>query len=430
MHVSTDALSESYAHGRARAQQCRDLSYDIAIDDSFSSMKASYPPLAEVDLGAEVIKLDRERLANAPDPYKFPETKGLPDLTREERRGFMDECGGNELLMAYTYSWYFFYSRRVNTRYLPGLPMPIDGCTAVYVPNSTEGGPLFGRNWDVTLSPWAKTLMEPPRESADGQCKMWTKGVTCNVFLDEEPEEIFPLDPFQILPVECASNIEDAVDFLYRYRDFWGPTNCIVIDPNHVGVAIEKANCRMGVRRMDGGAAAVTACHYLVPEMRAYKEERDRKSVELRGWTIEEAPDWYYWQGAAKRYERLLKLTAEANRKGANLWDMAAITTDHAVPYPDRVCIAGEFSHPLIPPGHEEWTGVSHCEVLEGPNRRMLFFVAEDGKACYDTPPYLVPGKGLAIKPEWTPGTRPLPPVADKPRPLYHADYPNIRVMM
>ena len=431
MNVTTGVLAAAYALGREKAEQAAVYSYDILIPESMSGVKTTFPALAEMDLAAEIIRFDRERLANPPDPYTFPETKGLPDLVREERRGFLEGCGGNELLMAYTYSWYFYYSRRINTRYLPGVPTKLnEGCTAVFIPNSTEGGPLYGRNWDITLGPWAQSLMEPPREAADGARKMWTKGVSCSVFLDEEPQEIFPLDPWQLLPEECTEHVDDAVEFLDRYRDFWGPGNSILVDKNLDSVALEKANCRLGVRKSDGGASAVTALSYLVPEMKAFKEERDRKSVELRGWTVEEAPDWYYWRGADKRYERLLALTAEANRKGASLWDMAAITTDHAAPYPERVCIAGEFRHPMIPRGGEEWTGVSHCEVLEGPNRRMLFFVVEDGKACYDTPPYLVPGKGVAIRPEWTHGTRPLPAVAVKPRPLYHIDYPHLRVMM
>jgi hypothetical protein len=112
------------------------------------------------------------------------------------------------------------------------------------------------------------------------------------------------------------------------------------------------------------------------------------------------------------------------------LQDMATVVTDHAVPYPARVCIAGEFKHPKIPPGNEEWTGVSHSEVLEGPNRRMLFYVVEDRKPCYATPPYLVLGPGVKLKPEWAVGTRPLPAVAVHPRPRIHAEYPNLRMML
>jgi len=438
MKVDSQTKAAAYARGQAKARQAIEIGYEALIADSFAGIKSGYPPLAEMDLAAELLRLDRDRLANPPDPARFPETKGLPDLLREERRGFLDACGGNELLQAYTYSWMFLYTRRINTRYLPGLDAAVGpvagvgaaGCTAIFIPNSTEGGPLYGRNWDVTLGPWSRALMEPPREGADGKRVMWTKGVSLSLFLDEEPREIFPVDPFELLPPECTAHVRDAVEFLHRYREFWGPGNSILVDTNLDSVAIEKANVRLGARKSDNGASAVTALACQVPEMKAHKEDCDRRSVLARGWTIEEAPDWYYWRGADQRYERLLQLTNAANRRGASLQDMANIATDHAVPFPARVCIAGEFRHPKIKPGKEEWTAVSHSEVLEGPNRRLLFYVVEDGKPCYATPPYLVPGVGVKLKPEWTKGTRPLPPQAAYPRPRIHAEHPNVRVML
>lgn len=430
MHVTSDALVKAYADGREKAAFARTLSYDKLIPEQFAGIRASYPPLRDMNFDEALLRFDGERMANPPDPARFPEAQGAVDLLVEERRGFLDECG-DMLFLAFYYSWMYYYTRRINTRFLPDLPNKANqGCTAVYIPNSTEGGPLFGRNWDVTLTPWTRALMEPPREASDGKRVMWTKGVSCSVFLDEEPAEIFPLDPWTLLPAECTGDAVAAAEFLYRYRDFWGPTNCILVDTNHDSVAIEKANVRMGVRKSSGGASAVTALQYQIPEMHAYKDERNRKSIALRGMALEEAPDWEYWQGASRRYDRLLELTAEANRRGASLWDMAHIATDHAVPPPARVCIAGEFHHPAIPPGNEEWTAVSHSEVLEGPNRRMLFFVVEDGKPCYDTPPYLVPGPGVAMRPEWMEGTRPLPAEFTNPRPRIHAEYPNARMYL
>ncbi len=47
---------------------------------------------------------------------------------------------------------------------------------------------------------------------------------------------------------EEIKNLKDFVDFLYRYREFWGPGNIVFADPEFNSVAIEKSNCRMGVR--------------------------------------------------------------------------------------------------------------------------------------------------------------------------------------
>ena len=270
MKVSSASLAEAYARGQEKAAQTKAISLEAVIKDQIAGLRSAYPAIAGMDISAELLKLDHERMANPPDTTKFPETKGLPDLLREERRGFMDACGGNELLLAHAYTWQFFYSRRINTRYLPGVLQRCDGCTAVFIPNSTEGGPLYGRNWDITLNPWARSLMEPPRKAADGKRVMWIKGVSCNLFLDDEPREIFPVDPFLLLPAECTAHASDAAEFLYRYRDFWGPGNNILVDRNHDSVAIEKANCRMGVRKSDNGASAGTAMSFVIPEIEKY----------------------------------------------------------------------------------------------------------------------------------------------------------------
>ncbi len=158
------------------------------------------------------------------------------------------------------------------------------------------------------------------------------------------------------------------------------------------------------MRWSDDGTAAVTACSYLIPEMKQFKWERNRLSLKQRGWT-EDSPDWLYWQGCDARYERLLKLTKEANTRSATLADMAAIVTDHAVPFPARICLAGEKGH--RDEADQNWTLTSDASVLEGPNRRTLFWRVEGQTACYANPPFLIPAEGVTVQAEWKQGTRP-----------------------
>ena len=426
--TTTKTLSDARAAGAEKARAAIRIGLDRLPGDSFEWARRNYPAAAHLDFAAEVLALDRARMASPPDIAKYPETKGLPDLLVAERAGFLEVCGGDELAMAYSYTWQFFYSRRLNTRYV-GSPVGSAQCSAAFIRDSSEGGPLYGRNWDVPMTPWAKSLLEPPREAADGKRVMFAKGVSCSVMLDEEPDEIFPVDPWEMLPDYCTTTME-AVEFLDRYRAFWGPGNSILVDSQLDSVALEKANCRLGVRRSEDGTAAVTALSFTDPDMKAFKEERDRLSIARRGWTIDEAPDWRYWRGADARYERLLALVSDAAAGSPTLADMARIMTDHAVPYPARVCLAGESTIPGVTPDEAEWTACSHSEILEGPNRRMHFFAAEGGQPCYANPPYLVPGRGVEVRAEWQQGTRPLPAVAVTPRPRYHAEYPTFRRML
>lgn len=223
---------------------------------------------------------------------------------------------------------------------------------------------------------------------------------------DEEPREIFPVNVWEIMPKDCKKT-PDRVEFLRRYVDFWGPQNGIIVDEEQNAVAFEKSNCRLGVRYSDDGTAAVTACSYLIPEMKAFKEKCSRRSLELRGWT-EDSPDWVYGKGCNARYERLLKLTAKASKRGATLDDMANIVTDHAVPCPDRICLAGEKGHRTDPddPNWRNWTLTSSASMIEGPNRRTLFWRVEGNTPCYENPPFLISGKGVKVKSAWKKGAR------------------------
>ncbi len=361
--------------------------------------KTQYTATQDMDYPGEMVKCDRERLLNPPSLSKFPETKGLPDLVMAERKGFQEGCACGDDLMAYHFSWFFFSSRRLNTRHV-GRDVQAGHCTSVYIRDSKEGGPLHGRNLDDIRRPALEDFQPPPPH--DGKRVFRREGVSSAVLCDEEPQEIFPVDPWLLIPEDCMK-LKDVIEFLKRYVDFWGPQNGILVDMEQNAAAFEKSNCRVGFRMSTDGTAAVTACSYLIPEMKKFKEERSRLSLKRRGWN-EKSPDWLYWTGCDARYERLLKLTADANKRGATLEDMADIVTDHAVPFPERICLAGEKGHP--DDADVNWTLTSQASVLEGPNCRSLFWRVEGNTACYDNPPFLIPGKGVTVKSEWKKNTR------------------------
>ncbi|HVF09792.1 MAG TPA: hypothetical protein VNA16_03270, partial [Abditibacteriaceae bacterium] len=392
---------DGYRRGLAAGKAVGDRVGPAWTENLMEWARTAYPASTHLDYWDEVLKLDRERMESVPSAARYPELQGLPDELRAERQGFMEGCGGGPREVAFHYTWFYFISRRLNTRYV-GFNQRANHCTAVYIRDSKEGGPLQGRNLDDVRRPPALEKLDPPRRGPDGKRRLITGGVSSAVLCDEEPTEIFPVDPWQIMPADCKQ-VGDIVDFLTRYVEFWGPQNGIIVDEEQNAVAFEKSNCRLGVRRSTDGTAAVTACSYLIPEMKKFKAERSRLSLKLRGWD-ETSPDWVYWTGCDARYERLLKLTAEANQRGATLEDMANIVTDHAVPFPERICLAGERSH--RDDADVNWTLISSASVLEGPHRRTLFYRVEGSTPCYNSPPFLVPGPGVEMKREWKKGTR------------------------
>lgn len=368
----------------------------------FDWIRRNYPSAAHLDYTAELERLDAQRMEAEPDYGKYPELKGMKELYLEERRGFMDGAGCGRVEMAFHFSWGWFVSRRLNTRYIGAGPKT-SGCTFVFLRDGEEG-PMSGHNIDDIRRPFEK--FATPESGPDGIRRLITATVSSAVLCDEEPEEIFPANPFELMPREYHKDVKKVVGFLQRYNEFWGPCNAVIVDENLNSVAIEKSNCRMGVRWPQGGFSAVTACSYLIPEMKEFKWERQRLSLEVRGWT-EDCSDWAYWQGCDRRYERLLNLVEELEEKGAMLWGLANIMTDHAVPFPERICLAGERGHPKDV--DVNWTLLSDSSVLEGPTRRTLHWHIEDNTPIYELKPFLVPGEGVEIPAEWLEGVR-FPP--------------------
>ena len=266
--MKVPSKTEAYESGRAAGKAAIN-NFKQEIEDGFQSARKSFPASAELNYAHELVKLDRERVDHAPSLTRFPETRGWPDALASERKGFLDGSGGGPLELAFHYTWTFFRTRRLQTRYVSRRP-PKAECTAVFIPNSKEGGPLFGRNWDETNKPlpW---FMDVPTQGPDHVQRLFVKGVSSGTMCDEEPTEIFPLNPFRILPDDCRK-VEDIVAFLQRYVDFWDPHNGILVDEDDRAVAYEKLNCRMGVRYLEDGSAAVTACAVVIPEIKAFRD--------------------------------------------------------------------------------------------------------------------------------------------------------------
>jgi len=377
------------------------------MESTFQSWRETCPASAHLDYARELLALDRHRMESVPSLARFPETKGWADYVCAERKGFREASCCGDLELAFHFNHWFFTWQRLYTRYV-STNIGTANCTAVFIRESKEGGPLYGRNWDVTNTPGLD--LNPPRRGPTGVRRLWNKGVSCATMCDEEATNTFPINAWEVMPADCRK-LPDVVEFLERYVDFWMPHNGIIVDEDLACVAYEKTNCRVGWRYSNNGTAAVTACARIIPEIKTHHVACHRRSLTLRRMD-ESSPDWKYWTGAEARYHRLLALVASAAKKGPTLDDLAAIMTDHAVPYPARVCISGQVCHPDLPQNSGEWTMRSRSVVLEGPNRRTLFWRVEGDKACYENPPFLIPGEGVEVKPAWKKGTRALPPAS------------------
>lgn len=380
------------------------------MEQAFRQTRRLYPTAADIDFPTAVREFDRERLASEPDPAEFPELKGHIDLLRGERDGFMETSGLDETASAFHFSWLFYVSRRLTSRHVARHEnvSPPRMCTNVFFPHGAQGVTLSDNRDDVPNAEYAEHI---PHHRPEGLLRQdpvhWCQGgVSSAVLLDDEPDCLFPANPqvYDLMPDDCLDRIDSIIEFMTRYKDFWGPANQIWCDRSLRAVAVEKTNCRLAIRKPGSqGSVAVTACSYLDDELHDFKMDKLRLVMEAKRETADECIDVQYDLGSRKRYRRLVDQTNAEAERGATLWGALAVVADHAVPYPDRVCLAGERDNPDKQPV-ANWSLTQHAAVITGPYKRCLYRSIQDlrhPRPVYEYKPKLMLGPGVAMHPKW-----------------------------
>jgi hypothetical protein len=397
--------------GREAAARFKELKLHEVMEFEFARNLALFPTLGkDYDFARAVVAWDHRRLQATPDTNRFPEVKNIVDEVFGEREGFLESSGLSEVHCAYHYSFFHLIWKHINSHHAARYDLESARlqCTDVFFPDGCEGI-TSSDNRDDILYPHneASVVNFRPAPPPQNPAPRWLRGgVSSLILMDEEPEEIFPYDPHPYLPSECRKNIKDIIAWMYERRDFLFPGNQIWADENLNAVAIEKSNRRIGVRfPTHNGAVCITAGGYLDPELSAFKQERLKRVAEAIGVTPENCFDVIFSNACDARYRRLLELTnAEASRPGgATLWGAFNIVADTAVPFPERICLAGEKLEPEREP-NANWTLMQQATVQSGPNRRVLFRSVQsysNPRPIYEETPKLLLSEGVAMRPEW-----------------------------
>lgn len=398
----------AYARGQESARNCL-FTDDLVgyFEAMFPQWRREFPLSAHLDYRAEIVRLWHERMAAVPDLTRYPECRGVRELVQAEYQGYLDGCGGSEVQAACHFNGFYFLRLRLQTRYFGFPPDQMgrparygsmaDACTAVWC-EDTPDGPLNGKNLDSTpaLKPMGPYIPHhiPHGDPIRGVRLMGT--ASAPVLYDEEPDEIFPVNIDDILPDDIRT-VQEYVEFRHHYRQFSGPFNAIYVDEAGHSVAIEHSNCRMGWRFARRGISAVTAIAYATPEMRAFKLERDRLSLDKRGWTTD-CPDWVYWRGCDARYQRLLMLAEEEGARGPTVEGLARMLLDPEAPVPERISVANEEYWPGL--NANFWTINTWVAVVFGPGRRTYRWAqpAQPDRPIFLLDPECFPGEGVAVQ--------------------------------
>jgi hypothetical protein len=370
-----------------------------------------FPSLgADFDLAAGVLAYDRERLHAVPSLGKFPETRGLIERVLGEREGFLESSRFAPVHAAFHYSWRDYIWKRINAHHVARYDVTgaRSQCTNVFFPDGKDGVTTADNRDDILRPQENSDAIAHYRVQSIPDCSVphWRQGaVSSMILLDDEPENSFPYDPYEFIPDECFDDIEVLVSYLDARRDFWGPGNQIWVDRHLNAVAVEKSNCRAAYRFPEkNGAVCITAGSYLDPALNAFKRARFTEVAYCKGESADDSADLKFSEGCDVRHRRLWELTAaEAARPGgATLWGAFEIVADTAMPFPARVCLAGEKSDPRD--ADANWTLTQNAVVITGPHRRALFRSLqnlENPRPIYHETPKLVLGNGVAMQPEW-----------------------------
>ena len=395
--------------GRAAAQAALQQNLHNVMQREFEMNLALFPSLgAGHDMAKGVLTYDQNALSCAPEIAKFPETKGLTERALGEREGFIESSGFTLVHAAYYYSWVSYIWKHINAHHVAryDLASAPQQCTNVFFPEGKDGVTVSD-NRDDLVFPWYHHVPKyrhwpTPEDYRPG----WKQGgASSRILLDEEPACPFPYQATEFIPEECGDDIRVLVQWMDERRDFWDAGNQIWIDRHMNAVAVEKANVRAAYRFPEkSGAVCVTAGSYLDPKLNSFKRSRLIEAARRRGETEAESIDIKFSDDCDLRHARLWQLTnTEAARpEGATLWGAFEIVSDTAVPFPARICLAGEKTTPSEP--NSNWTLSQSASVVTGPSRRCLYRSVQDLKnprSIIHETPKLVLGEGVQMQPQW-----------------------------
>lgn len=284
-----------------------------------------------------LVAFDRERLSRAPAASRYPESAPWVEYALDLDQS-LKRLGLSEAQRAAWRSGSLYFAFRGPTL-IKQAPTP-ERCRVAYVPE-TDVGAVHIKNVDDPLSN-RKHDPEPPDPTPYLAPLVWD-GTGSGLHLDDEPEELFPL-PIHTMCMHNCTTVPEAVDFLTRYRLFWGGANCVLHDRERRSVAIEKcAFTQMQVHHP--GPDGISYCSGMVcrdPDSAIARHMQSKRQQYLRLMRLENDPvSPLYWE-TCDAFERKL---AEFLRTPAAL-DAQALTTFFVDPWPDGLCKKGARVHP------------------------------------------------------------------------------------
>lgn len=199
----------------------------VLADSPFVEREALVEGLAE---------FHAERMSKRPSPAKYPESTPWVDYAVKYQAELVRLANLSDFELATLQSLGNFLAWRGFAKVR--MAAVDEKCRVAYVPD-TELGRVHIKNVDDPITHWKPYTDVPKLDyySAD----LVSDGVGSGLHMDHEPDEIFPL-PVLSMFKQYSNDVPGAVEFLQRYKSFWGGGNLLLHDSKKRSVTIEKCS--------------------------------------------------------------------------------------------------------------------------------------------------------------------------------------------
>ncbi|OGV62027.1 MAG: hypothetical protein A2498_01710 [Lentisphaerae bacterium RIFOXYC12_FULL_60_16] len=258
---------------------------------------ADSPFLDRETLLAGLEAFRKERMAKIPSATTYPESVAWVDYVLTVDREVQRAMGFGDREMALYRDLRDYIMFRGMARVAPPA---VEKCRVAYVPDS-DHGELHMKNVDDPNTYW-KPEGKPTWLFQQKDQTLFTDGVGNGLHMDDEPPELFPLPARNMMLYYC-DDVPSGVEFLTRYKYFWGNGNYLLHDTRKRSAAIEKASRNYVEVFYPGpdGRSHISGmtCRDPKSPQGAYQRAQRRKYLKLFN-LPDDGPDMCFWNACEK----------------------------------------------------------------------------------------------------------------------------------
>lgn len=303
------------------------------------------PHLDEAQVISGLTAFHQERMAAVPPRSLYPEAQPWVDNTLTYQKELKAKANLTDAELAMVCSFGEYICFRGNRQGFKGEQVSVEKCRVAFVPDSDRGR-LHVKNVDDPPTHWKRRPAPDAMPFGDG--KLAWDGTGSGLHMDDEPDEIFPLDVKSMLDGEEIHDVPGAVEFLTRYGKFWSSANCVIHDSKHRSVSIEKCTRNL-IQVHQPGPDGRSWCSGMVCRDKSTQIAKYQAAKRLEYRTLFNLPDdgtdCVFWE----RCEN-------AERK------LAAKLTDKTTPF-DSAALIAYFRQPLSQGGLNKDGGKYHPDI-------------------------------------------------------------------